>query len=78
MFTPPWSAHRGTWNAKTKVAVQGTVLRKASLTATHTGSNQVFVGNGLPARSGTFPVAQSDPAFAYNPDPSSITAPRSS
>ena len=48
--------------------MQGVVIRKASFTATHSGANQVLTGNGLPARSGTFPVAQSDPAFAYNPD----------
>ena len=75
VFTPPWvNTARGTWNAKTKAAVQGTVIRKATFTATHTGSNEVLTGNGLPARSGTFPVAQSDPAFAYNPDEGSITA----
>ena len=75
VFTPPWvNTAGGAWDAKTKAAVQGTVIRKATFTATHTGSNEVLTGNGLPARSGTFPVAQSDPAFAYNPDEGSITA----
>jgi hypothetical protein len=75
VFTPPWvDTTAGTWNAKQKVAVQGVVTRKSTLTATHSGSNEVLSGNGLPARSGTFPVAKSDPAFAYNPDPGSITA----
>ena len=72
---PPWvNTTAGTWNAKTKVAVEGNVAWKATFKATHTGTNEVITGNGLPARSGTFPVAQSDPAFAYNPNPGSITA----
>ena len=72
---PPWvDTSAATWDAKTKVAVEGNVVRKATFKATHTGANEVITGNGLPARSGTFPVAQSDPAFAYNPNPGSITA----
>jgi YHYH protein len=72
---PPWvNTAAGTWNAKNKVAVEGNVTRTATFKATHTGTNLVVTGNGLPARSGTFPVAQSDPAFAYNPNPGSITS----
>ena len=72
---PPWvNTTAATWDAKTKVAVEGNVVRKAVFKVTHTGANEVITGNGLPARSGTFPVAQSDPAVAYNPDPGSITA----
>ena len=75
VFTPPWvNTSGGTWNAKTKVAVAGAVTHTATFAATHSGANQVLTGNGLPALSGVFPVAQSDPAHAYNPDPSSITA----
>ena len=72
---PPWvDTAAAVWDAKTKVAVQGDVTRTASFEVTHTGSNEVLTGNGLPSRSGTFPVARSDPAFAYNPDEGSITA----
>src|SRR5262249_17910765 len=72
---PPWvDTSAATWDAKTKVAVEGNVAHTATFKATHTGSNEVITGNGLPARSGTFPVAQSDPAYAYNPNPGSITA----
>jgi hypothetical protein len=75
VFTPPWvNTSAGTWDAKTKAAVAGDVTRKAVFTATHSGSSEVLTGNGLPARSGTFPVARSDPAFAYNPDEGSVTA----
>jgi len=73
VFTPPWVS-ASTWNAKTKLAVQGNVTFKASFKVTHTGTNEVFTGNGLPRRAGTFPVATTDPAHAYNPDPDSITA----
>ena len=75
VFTPPWAdTSAGTYNAKTKLAVQGSVSYKSSFTVTHVGTNQVFTGNGLPKRSGTFPVSASDPSHAYNPDPSSVTA----
>ena len=71
---PPWvDTTAGSWNAKNKVAVEGNVSHAATFKATHTGASEVITGNGLPARSGTFPVAQSDPAFAYNPNPGSIT-----
>ena len=72
---PPWvDETAATWNAKTKVAVQGSVSWKSVFKVTHVGANQVLTGNGLPKRSGTFPVAQSDPAYAYNPNPGAITA----
>ena len=75
VFTPPWvNTTASTWSAKAKLAVQGNVSFKASFKVTHTGANDVFTGNGLPRRAGTFPVATTDPAHAYNPDPSSITA----
>jgi len=72
---PPWvNTAAGTWDAKTKVAVQGDVTFTSSFTVTRSGASQVFTGNGLPPRAGTFPVASTDPAHAYNPDPSAITA----
>ena len=75
VFTPPWAnTSAGTYNAKTKLAVEGSVSYASTFKVTHVGTNQVFTGNGLPKRSGTFPVAVSDPSHAYNPDPSSVTA----
>ncbi|MBV8396154.1 MAG: YHYH protein [Actinobacteria bacterium] len=70
---PPWVGS-STWNATTKVAVEGDVSHTPSFKAVHSGSREVLTGNGLPAVSGTFPVASSDPADAYNPDPGSITS----
>jgi hypothetical protein len=70
---PPWvDTATGTWNATTKVAVAGHVTWNSSFSATRQGSEEVFKGNGLPPLSGTFPVATSDPAHAYNPDPTAV------
>lgn len=72
---PPWvDTAAGTWNATTKAAVEGDVTWSSSFSATQVGDREVLKGNGLPPVSGTFPVAASDPADAYNPDPGSITA----
>ena len=49
--------------------MRGRVTWHSSFTAKHIGSKEVLKGNGLPRRSGTFPVESSDPAYAYNPDP---------
>lgn len=58
-----------TWDMRTKDAVEGAVTWKSEFTAERDGTDLVLKGNGLPPRSGTFPVAASDPAHAYNPDP---------
>lgn len=72
--TPPWvDENGGTWNAHAKQAVRGNVTWQASFTAKHVGSKEVLKGNGLPKRSGTFPVQSSDPAYAYNPDPDPVS-----
>jgi len=72
---PPWvDTGASTWNVKEKAAVEGKVSRTSTFKATHSGSSEVLTGNGLPVRSGTFPVATSDPAHAYNPDEGSITS----
>lgn len=73
--TPPWvDTSNHTWDATTKRAVEGDVRWQWSFTAKHVGSQEVLSGNGLPPRSGKFPVSRSDPAYAYNPDPTSIKA----
>ncbi len=70
---PPWVG-ASTWDATKKAAVRGDVTYTAQFTATHSGTKLVLKGNGLPAEAGTFPVAKSDPAYAYNPDPDGITS----
>lgn len=73
--TPPWiDTTAKTWSATAKVAVAGNVHWHQHFTAHHSGSLEVLTGNGLPARSGVFPVAASDPAHAYNPDPTAISS----
>jgi hypothetical protein len=72
----PW-VHATTWDLTQKVFVSGRVAwPTATFTSTVQGSTRVLSGNDLPVgqTTGTFPVAQSDPASAYRPDPSSITA----
>jgi len=71
----PWVNNAAqTWSAETKVAVAGDVKWHQKFTAIQNGSQLVLTGNGLPARSGVFPVSSSDPAHAYYPDPTSITS----
>jgi hypothetical protein len=73
--SPPWvNTAARTWSLTSKVAVEGDVRWKAKFKATEEGSEEVLVGNGLPARSGVFPVSASDPAYAYNPDPTAVFA----
>ncbi|MGD0379436.1 MAG: YHYH protein [Acidimicrobiales bacterium] len=73
--TPPWvDTSTQTWSLTKKVAVKGDVRWHKKFKASHRGTEEVLVGNGLPARSGKFPVSPSDPAYPYNPDPTAITA----
>jgi hypothetical protein len=73
--TPPWvDTANGTWSAASKVAVEGDVRWPSKFTVKHAGSRLKLSGNGLPPRSGEFPVGPSDPAHAYNPDPEAIKA----
>jgi YHYH protein len=72
---PPWvDTSAKTWDATSKLASGGKVSRTATFKATQSGAKQLLQGNGLPARSGTFPVPASDPTHAYNPNPGSVTA----
>ena len=61
-----------TWNAKEKVAVEGRVKWNSQFSARREGAYELLTSNRLPTRSGTFPVSQTDPAYAYNPNPGSI------
>jgi hypothetical protein len=70
----PWiSADGTTWDSTAKVAVQGVVQWIAELTIQLTGSSRGVTGNGLPSHTtGTFPIAASDPARAYDGNPNAI------
>jgi hypothetical protein len=68
----PWISG-STWDATQKLAVQGSVRWNSSFTGRLSGSSLVLAGNGLPAHvTGTFPIASSDPAYAYDRNPNAI------
>lgn len=76
--TGPWvNTAAATWNANTKVHVQGSVLwPNAAHTFTRSGAERIVTTNDLPTGepTGTFPIATSDPAYAYDHNPNSVQA----
>ena len=67
----------GTFDMTKKVFVQGSVeYPSAVFTVTTSGEERKIAGNGLPvgATTGVFPVAASDPAHAYDPNPNPVRA----
>jgi hypothetical protein len=70
----PWINADGTWNATTKLAVQGSVLWPAAAFSVNVASaTRTITTNDLPDHAtGTFPIATSDPAYAYDQNPGSI------
>ena len=71
----PWiDEQHGTWDLKLKISVAGSVRRTATGSSRVSGSSLWIAGNGLPARSGVFPVAANDPAFQYDRNPNTIQA----
>ncbi len=69
----PWFNGDGsTWNSTSKISVQG-VVNWVSTFAVALGSTLGITGNGLPSQpTGTFPIASTDPAYAYDRNPNSI------
>ena len=66
-----------TWNFLTKVIVDGAVSwPNAAFSIAVSGAYRVLSGNDLPVgyTTGVFPVAASDDAHAYDPNPNSIAA----
>jgi len=74
----PWiDTATKTWNSLTKTAVQGSVSwPQATYTVTTSGTTRTIAGNDLPIdhTTGTFPISSSDPAYAYDRNPNTITA----
>jgi hypothetical protein len=74
----PWiDTATATWNSVTKDAVTGAVSwPQARFSVTVVGDRRVVTGNDLPIdhTTGTFPISPSDPAFAYDRNPNTITA----
>jgi hypothetical protein len=72
----PWINSNGTWNSATKIAVQGSVAWPAAAYSVNiAGATRTISTNDLPHHTtGTFPIAPSDPAHAYDQNPGSIAA----
>ncbi len=74
----PWiNTTKKTWNANAKIHVRGSVSwPSASYKVTVSGGRRVIKTNGLPINhtTGTFPIATSDPAYAYDRNPNAIQA----
>jgi hypothetical protein len=72
----PWINTRAkTWDSLTKVHVEGAVSWKgASYSVTVSGGKRVIKSKDLPIdhTTGVFPIASSDPAYAYDRNPNSI------
>lgn len=72
----PWiDEAAGTWDATAKLSVEGAVeWPMAKYSETVTGDVRSIVSSGLPVGqvTGTFPIAATDPAFAYDRNPNSI------
>lgn len=72
----PW-IHGTTWDPAEKPAVEGRVLWSAARhTVSVIGATRVVTTNDLPhgEPTGIFPIAPSDPAYAYDHNPNSIIA----
>jgi hypothetical protein len=73
----PWiDDDAGTFDFTTKVVVQGAVAWPTNtFSATLSGSTRQITGNALPSHTtGVFPIASTDPAYAYDQNPNSIKA----
>jgi hypothetical protein len=72
----PWFNGDGTWDSTAKIAVQGDVQwDAASVEFTLSGDTRVITANALPTHgTGSFPIAPSDPAYAYDRNPNTISA----
>jgi len=74
--TPPWiNTTNHTWDSETKAVVEGSVSwPTAFYNATLSGSTRVIKTNDLPVdhTTGTFPIASTNPAHAYDANPNSI------
>jgi hypothetical protein len=74
----PWiDTSAKTWDSTTKAVVQGHVRwPNASYTVSVAGSKRVLRFNDLPINhtTGSFPIASSDPAYAYDRNPNRIAA----
>jgi hypothetical protein len=70
----PWINGDGTWDATSKLTVDGAVNWPSSFTITTPGTSRVFAGNELPDHpTGVYPVSVLDDAYQYDPNPGMIS-----
>jgi hypothetical protein len=72
----PWISADGlTWDSVAKIAVQGSVRWASGFTTSLLDGVLNISGNGLPSHTtGNFPIARTDPAYAYDKNPNAIQA----
>lgn len=73
----PWFMNNDTeYDTNKKLHVLGSVSWNGSFNDTVSGSTRTITSNDLPigATTGTFPIQASDPAYAYDKNPNTITA----
>jgi hypothetical protein len=69
----PWFIGTTQWNVNKKYAVRGSVKWNQNITNKLESGKRVITTNDLPDHvTGTFPVASSDPAYAYDRNPNTI------
>jgi hypothetical protein len=68
-----WLNGDGTWDATKKAVVDGSITWPSNFTISVQGDQRVFAGNDLPDHpTGSFPIASSDDAYAYDRNPNSV------
>lgn len=73
-FNGPWISGSA-WDATAKISVAGAVHWTSTFKERLSGGRRLITGNGLPTSpTGVFPIASSDPAYAYDRNPNSIAA----
>lgn len=71
----PWFNGDGTYNLTAKVSVDGAVAWPSVFTLALNGNSRTITGNDLPNHpTGQYPVARSDDAYQYDPNPNTIAA----
>lgn len=73
----PWFTNDNTqYDSNKKAAIKGSVSWKGEFSNTLMNNTRTITTNGLPLShtTGTFPVASSDPAYAYDRNPNKISA----
>lgn len=70
----PW-IHGTTWDLTSKISVDGSVSWQHQFSSTVRGTDRFITSNGLPPHgTGVYPVARSDDAYSYDPNPNRIAA----